>query len=221
MANRFYSNAGHFYAPHVMPVLLDCNFIVDAANGNNVGVRSLKGQGIASVIGHSSAAPANSTPPAGYVQVNFSDPYFRYFGGFSGFVAPNSGSTAITAITPGLVYVIATLGTSTTANWVTAGVPVGVTPAPGVSFLAASTSSGSGTVTQPTVSGVSHIEVVGDPNATLSPVGIGAAAPYIFMKYVGATNSSTTTPIAIQPTDNTVVGLAFYLSNSSVIVAGE
>lgn len=49
-------NRGHFYVPHVRPVLLDCNFTVDSTNGNGFGVRSLKGQGIASVFMNTSAA---------------------------------------------------------------------------------------------------------------------------------------------------------------------
>lgn len=221
MANRFFSNVGKFYAPHVFPVLIDCNFVVDSTNGNGLGVRNLKGQGVNAVVGFSTVAA--TTPAAGFFQVQLSDPYFRYFGGFSGFVAPNSGSTAINALSANGVYVIATLGTSTTANWVVAGLPLGVTPAVGVSFQAtgSTASLGTGTATQSTVSGVGHIEVIGDPNGGLSPVGLTAAKPYIWFKYVGATNSSTTTPISKQPTDGTVVGLAIYLSNSSVIVDGE
>jgi hypothetical protein len=45
-----------FYTPHIKPVLLDCNFIVDPANGNGFGVSSLKGQGIKNVYMHTTAA---------------------------------------------------------------------------------------------------------------------------------------------------------------------
>lgn len=222
MANVGWQNAGHFYAQHVMPCLVDCNFIVDVANGNNIGIRSLKGPLVASVVGHSSVAPSNTTPPVGYLKVSFNAPFNKYYGGFSGFIAPSTGSTVISSLSAGTIYIITSLGTSTTADWILAGVPLGVTPAVGVTFLAlGSSGTGTGTCATSTVSGVSHIEIVGDPNTTLYPVGIGAANPYIFMKYVGATNSSTTTPIATQPADNSVVGLAFYFSNSGVTLKGE
>ena len=51
-----YTNRGHFYTPHTRPVLLDCNFAVDVANGNGLGIRSLKGQGIKNVFMNSTAA---------------------------------------------------------------------------------------------------------------------------------------------------------------------
>lgn len=53
---KLFANRGHFYCPHVMPVFIDCNFIVDAANGNGFGVRSLKGQGVRRVYMNSTAA---------------------------------------------------------------------------------------------------------------------------------------------------------------------
>jgi len=221
MANRFFSNVGKFYTTHVYPVLIDCNFIIDSTNGNGLGIRSLKGQGVDSVQAYSTVSA--STPDAGYFKVNLSDAYYRYYGGFSGYVSPVSGSTAINALTANKTYVIRTLGTSTTANWVTAGLPIGVTPAVGVAFQATGSvaSLGTGTCTLPTVSSVANIEIVGNPNLTLAPVGVGAANPYIWMKFIGATSSSDTTPIAKQPANETTVGIALYLSNSSVEVAGE
>jgi hypothetical protein len=45
MANRAFMNFGHMYANHTMPVMVDCNFIVDSQNGNNLGIRSLKSNG--------------------------------------------------------------------------------------------------------------------------------------------------------------------------------
>lgn len=54
MANRYFKQ--FFYTFHKKPVLLDFSFIVDSTNGNGLGVRSLKGQGVASVFMNSSAA---------------------------------------------------------------------------------------------------------------------------------------------------------------------
>jgi hypothetical protein len=218
MANKFYSNVGKFFVPHVYPVLLDCNFIIDSTSAN--GYSSLVGPGIASVQAYGTAT---NTPDAGNFKVVLGDPYYKLYGFNVSLNSPNSGSTAINALTANKTYVIATLGTSTTANWVTAGLPVGVTPAVGVAFQASgSTASlGTGTCSAPTVSTVSGCELVGSGNLSLAPVGVGAASPYLYFKFVGATSSSVTTMIAKQPADGTKVYMQLYLSNSSVVVQGE
>src|ERR1700679_2275117 len=54
MANTTFFNSGRIFAKHYAPVLLDCNFIVDSANGNGLGLRSLKGPGIKNVFMQSS-----------------------------------------------------------------------------------------------------------------------------------------------------------------------
>src|ERR1017187_7071420 len=50
----------NFYSLHNFPVLLDCNFVVDSQNANGLGIRSLKGPGIAHVFMHT-AHPAENT----------------------------------------------------------------------------------------------------------------------------------------------------------------
>ena len=148
-----------FWTKHTFPVLLDCNFIVDPANGNGLGIRTLKGPGVKNVFMHTTASftgttvntsatitgiasgtatlavgevvsgtgiPAGATivsipssssivisspatasgtvtisyaavgnpnPASGVVAVQLSENYFRYYGGFSGFEGPLSGST--------------------------------------------------------------------------------------------------------------------------------
>src|ERR1700744_947791 len=88
-----------FYTPHTMPVLLDCNFVFDSTNGNGLGIRNLKGRGITNVFMHTSATPGagnngviNPNPAAGRFIIQLDDNYNPYFGGFSGFVSPLSGS---------------------------------------------------------------------------------------------------------------------------------
>jgi hypothetical protein len=218
MANKFYSNVGKFFVPHVYPVVLDCNFTIDSTTA--IGNTGLATAGIASVQAYGTAS---NTPEAGYLKVVLADPYYKLFGANFKLVSPNSGSTAINALTANKVYVIATLGTSTTANWVTAGLPVGVTPAVGVSFQASgSTASlGTGTCSVPGASGCYTAEIIGTANLSLAPIGVGAASPYIWFKFLGPTSSSVTTPIAKQPADGTKVFVELYLSNSSVVVQGE
>ena len=48
MANPAYSNAGHFYAPEVKPVLLNCSFTVD--DSQPAGISNLTGPGFSSVF---------------------------------------------------------------------------------------------------------------------------------------------------------------------------
>jgi hypothetical protein len=218
MANKFYSNVGKFFAPHVYPVLLDCNFTIDSTTA--LGVTGLVGPGIASV---QAKGTASNSPENGFIEVFLGDPYYKLYGVQAFFQAPNSGSTAINALVANRIYVIASLGTSTTANWVTAGLPVGVTPAVGVAFQAtgSTASLGTGTCSVSTVSTCSGVELVGSANLSLAPIGVGAASPYIYLKCVGATSSSDTTLIAKQPANGTKVYLQIYLSNSSVVVQGE
>jgi hypothetical protein len=56
MAGMLGNSGGRLYSFGAEPVLIDCNFIVDAANGNGYGVRTLKGQGVQAVYMHSTAA---------------------------------------------------------------------------------------------------------------------------------------------------------------------
>lgn len=215
MANTYFKQ--FFYTKHVYPVLLDCNFVVDSTNGNGLGIRSLKGAGISNVYMHTSATPAatNPNPAAGEIIVQLSDSYNRYFGGFSGFISPLSGSNVTTTVT-NVINVITVLGTATLAQWQVVGLPTGITPALGVAFVATSSAviggSGAVQIRATAGAGVDHIEVVGDPNTTLAnsmiqnPAIQQAAGGYIYLACFK--NTALTAP-----TDGSVVGLSFYLSN--------
>jgi hypothetical protein len=121
MANAIGNNGGRLYSFASQPVLIDCNFVVDAANGNGLGIRSLKGQGVKNVFMHTSATPLshrgylNPNPAVGYALVQLDGNYNRYLGGFSGFASPTSGSPIqINSGTAGLTvhnpYIIASVG---------------------------------------------------------------------------------------------------------------
>lgn len=229
MANRNFPNGGKLYQMHVMPVLLDCNFIVDSTNGNGLGIRSLKGPGILNVFMHTSASPGvgnngvtNPNPPAGYIIVQLKDNYNRYLSGFAGAISPVSGS-ALTSVTSGTVYIITSVGTGTQAQWAAIGLPAGVTPNVGAAFLASASTTvpGSGTVEVPAPggSGITTIEVVGDPNQTIAPGGASAiqgVGAQFMIRCLAPTASGTTTPVATNPSNNATVSLAFYLNNSSI-----
>lgn len=121
MAGSLGNNGGRLYSFGGEPVLIDCNFIVDATNGNGRGIRSLKGQGVADAFMHTSSTPArgpsgylNPNPASGYALVRLNSNYNRYLGGFSGFVSPVSGSNIPIAsganLTVGVPYVITSVG---------------------------------------------------------------------------------------------------------------
>lgn len=121
MANAIGNNGGRLYSFGAQPVLIDCNFIVDSTNGNGLGIRSLKGQGVKNVFMHTSATPGahrgytNPNPAVGYALIQLTSNYNRYLGGFSGFASPTTGSTlnidaTDAALTTGKPYIIATVG---------------------------------------------------------------------------------------------------------------
>lgn len=229
-------NRGHFYVPHVTPVLVDCNFVVTPTNG--LGVTSLKGQGVQNVFMHTSTTPArgpngylNPNPANGIILVQLADNFSKYFGGFQGVQGPLTGSNinidlSDAALTVGVDYVITALGTSTAADWVAVGLPPGVTAALGVSFVAKATGAGTGTgtVKVQAVSGISTFEQTGNPSLSLGPVPVGGSpnvGGWLIYKALGATSSSVTTLIATAPATGSVISMAFYMSQSSVVVAGE
>ena len=201
MANRNWASGGKIYSMHVMPVLLDANVVIDS--GQPSGTRSLKGAAVSSI----------SNVGTGLYKIVFPDNYNRYYGGFSGFVSGSQTPLAITALTPGNAYIIAVLGTSTQADWVAAGLDAGITAAVGVPFIASATSIGTGFVVSPLASGISSLEVVGNPNLTLASNPQGSA--YIMVQCLDFAG------LPADPIDGAVLGMSFYLSNSSVLIAGE
>lgn len=82
--------------------------------------------------------------------------------------APSGSSLAGGSFSIGTVYQIITMGTTTQAQWVTAGVPVGVTAAVGVVFKAAAAGAGTGTVNTLISSGITSIELMGNNNNMLN-----------------------------------------------------
>lgn len=225
MANRNYPNGKSIYIPHVKPVLIDCNFVVDSTNGNGLGIRSLKGPMVQAVYMHTSATPAagSPNPASGTIVVRLQDNFNRSLSGFNAIVSPVSGTPLLVAsagLTVGVAYIIVLLGTTTTAAWHALGVPAGVTPAVGVSFIAAATSAlGTGAVeiTAAAGSGICSIETVGDPNLSIAPnptvnQGFGAQLILQCRDYAGALAA---------PANGSVISLSMYLNDSSITVQGE
>jgi hypothetical protein len=219
-------NGGNFGSNLSQPIKIDCNFVVDHANGNGLGIRSLKSNGwIRNVFMNTSATPGanngatNPNPIAGFALIQFKQNFNIYLGGFSGFVSPPTGST--TSTTAGHAYIIHTLGTTTLAQWNAAGLPAGLTPSVNQSFIATATASlgGTGSVYVPSISGITSVEIVGDPNQSVANSNIAVnGGAYILAQFLAPTSTSTTTLVATAPTDNSVVSMSFFFDQSSADV---
>lgn len=226
-------NAGHYYSNITKPYCLNINFVVDHANGNGLGIRSLKSNGwCENVFMNTSQTPGsnnghtNPNPLAGFALVQFKQNFNYYLGGFSGFVSSLTGSIKIdnSAMTAGQAYVISTLGNATAAKWAAIGVPAGVTPAVGVSFIALTNGGAGNTLTSrvstPVPSGIVGVEVVGDPNLSTNSNIASNSGQYVLVQLLGATSSSVTTLIPTAPPDNSVMGMSFFFDGSSVTIDG-
>lgn len=110
-----------------------------------------------------------------------------------------------------------------TADWQHVGVPPGLTPAVGLSFIATTTggATGSGTVISPGVSGITSVEVIGDPNTSINNASIASnGGAWLLVQFLAATDASTTTLIATAPAAGSVVGMSFFFDGSSVTIDG-
>lgn len=142
--------------------------------------------------------------------------------------APLSGPPADGTIATGFTFAIVNFKTNI-QNWYGVGLPSGLVPTVGQTFVATATgdSTGggsSGTVKLMTIGAIQAVETLGDPSLTLNPAPVGPsgkAGGFILMQFLAATSSSVTTQIPSAPTDGTVVNLAFYLEAASVLIAGE
>lgn len=225
MANRNWASGGKIYSMHVKPVRVDCKFTV--ASSNLSGITGLRGPTVQAVYMHSTNTPAAGPggangPASGTIVVQLQDAYQQLLSFNAQMTSPSSGSDVKidnSALTAGVAYTITTLGNSTVAAWQAVGVPAGITPAVGVSFIAANAGTSANTSTsrvQATAtagSGIDHIEMVPASSGDISPnpqAAQGFGAQFILQCYSGGTKTA--------PADGTVIHLELYLSDSSVIV---
>lgn len=159
-------------------------------------------------------APGNPNPEAGIIVVQLQDNYNRYLGGYAGFSGPLSGSPITSGMTVGVPYVIVSLGSSTLAQWQTAGVPIYIKPAVGVSFIAKATSVAGGGAVEAIAAagaGIDHVEVVGNANLMNSTgATIIGTSPGMTLIQACYKNTALTAPA-----DGTVIGMNFYLNDSA------
>ncbi len=179
-------NGKSYYTNVAMPKDINLTFTVTPTNG--LGVTSLKSNGyVRNVFMHTSTTPTandgytNPNPAAGYALIQFKNNFNYYLNGFTQFQAPTTGSVKIdnSALTAGVAYVISTLGNASTATWQGVGLPVGITPAVGVSFIATGTGGSGNTstsrVSTTTTSGIYGVELVGNPSVSLASSNIASS----------------------------------------------
>lgn len=190
-------NGRSFYTNIAKPMAVNMTFTVTPTNG--LGITSLKSNGyVRNVFMHTSTTPTandgytNPNPASGYALIQLTNPFNRYIGMTSSLVSATTTSTKIdnSALTVGQAYVITTLGDASLAKWQSVGVPVGITPAVGVSFIATAVGTGSNVLTSrvqvPTSSGISAVEVVGDPNTMLAPSNIASnGGAFLVVQFLG------------------------------------
>lgn len=203
MANRNFPNS-RLYTFHVMPVAIDGAVIIGASGA----VTSFSGLDIQAV----------TRLGTGIYQIQLKDNYNGLFGQSFNVRSPTTGS-AVTAgsFVATTIYQITTLGTT---NYNLIGVPAGITPTVGMSFVATGIGSGTGTATAIGNSNISAIETVGTlagRNAQLNKQPFQAnSGGYILFQTLAPTSSSVTTQIPTNPTSGCSIHFQFLLNNSSV-----
>lgn len=146
----------------------------------------------------------NPNPAAGYALIQMKQNFNYYLGGFSGFVSPASGSSILvtTGVTIGLAYVITIVGSTSLAQWQKLGLPKGVTPAVGAFFIATATTTATGTgaiqVPATAGSGISAVDVVGDPNTMISNSSISTyGGAYVLVRFMQSSNTAVTSVLTM------------------------
>lgn len=235
-ARGFGQNGKSIYANITKLQHLHLAFTVAPANG--LGVTSVKSNGyVRNVFMHTSGAPTsnngylNPNPAAGLVLIQAFNNFNKFLGVNAHLISPNSGANvAVTAaahlLVVGGAYTITVVGTTTTAQWQALGLPAGLTPTVGQSFIALITGIGAGTgqVQVPSASGVMGLELIGDPNQEIASdqlsVNGGAWLLGQFLAPTVTAGAYGTPMIATAPATGTIVELALIYDGSSVTIDG-
>lgn len=215
MANRNFLSQKVF-SMRGQPVSIDMSFKVNHSAAD--GIEDLSGPLVEEVLMRSVHATPSATIEAGYIKIQLSDNYNALLTPINAMIrTPNSGSDVKidnSAMTAGRAYVITTLGNATAAKWLAIGVPEGVTPAVGVSFIALTNGGSGNTLTSrvqavATTSAVASIEVVGNPAQSVAPDPDNKGSHIILVcrDYAGA---------IVAPAQNSVISLQMLMNNSSI-----
>lgn len=219
-----FPNAGHFYSNIVKPVEVKLQFTVTPSASS--GTTSVMSNGyVLNVFMNTTgtASTSGSPGPAAGIGIIKLAGNFRKCLGMDYSFHNNAVGSSVTSTTTGVTYVIRTLGTTTAAQWLAAGLPAGFTAAIGQAFTAIATGAigGTGSVQVTSVSGITSIEFVGGPSALIANSNTSAnGGAQVFFQTLGATSGGNTALIPTAPAAGTIIRMTLYFDNSSVSVDG-
>ena len=135
---------------------------------------------------------------------------------------PLPGVAADGLIPTGFSFALTRYGTNLNA-FQKVGLPQGLIPTVGQSFIASSTGyatggGSSGTVQAFGSSGIGTIEILGDMNYSVNPIPQGGSSNpggYFLIQFLAPTSSSVTTPIPTAPVDTTIVKMKVLLEQAA------
>lgn len=133
----------------------------------------------------------------------------------SGATTAISYSTAVAGLATGFTFALTTSDTML-GDWNAVGLPKGLVPTVGQSFIATATGAGAstGTVSAFGNSGIVEMEVLGNPTLSLAPGPQGGSpnvGGWVLVQILGSTSSSVTTLIPIAPPATTAIRFCFYV----------
>lgn len=144
---------------HAMAVQLDAQVTIGSS-----GAPTLVTSSAASSIPTSRGIKSITRLSAGTYQIQLDDNYSQLLDYKAQFSAGQGSTVNMGSLVTGTVYQILTLGTSTQAQWVAAGLPTGLTAAVGMVFKAAGAGAGNGTTKALVTNAVNGIEMIATPS---------------------------------------------------------
>ncbi len=200
MANRNFPQA-RLWGMHMFPVSLDMSVAISGTAGAP-SIESGSGLGIASI----------TRMAEGQYRIQLQDNYMKLLDLNVSLQSPvTGGGVAAGSLSPGSVYQITSMGTTTQAQWETAGVPSGITAAVGVTFKCAATSAGTGEGKLLGSSGISSAEIMGNNVNMLNKQPFTAlSGGLIDFQTLDKDNAAS------DPSDGSKMYINIKLSNSSV-----
>lgn len=204
MANRNFPQSKVF-GFHLLPARVRCAITI----GSSGAVSSVSGPGVNTV----------TKTGTGVYRIQLQDNYASFLHASATMIGQSVTGSDLdpnTAVV-GTLYEITILGTTT--NWVTAGIPSGITPAVGQVFaLAAAPTAGNGRVKLSVRSNITDIQLAGNPNSgwmNKQPFQAGSGG-YVTIVCLAPTDATTTTEIPTNPISGDVILVDMLLNSSQV-----
>lgn len=186
-----------FFNWHAMAVQLDAEVTIGGS-----GAPTLVTSSAASSIPTSRGIKSITRLNTGIYQIQLDDNYSQLLDYKANFTAGAGGTVNMGSLVTNTVYRILTIGTSTQAQWVAAGLPVGITAAVGMVFKAAGAGAGNGTTTAVVANAANGIELLTTPSGAdqmlnNQPFTQGLGGGYITFQCRAGTAAGTFTGAAL------------------------